>query len=149
VPTDSAAYPAGVDFTIQVTTSSGQTATQTVHLTVQGSAPTATGIAGPGTLPEGSTGMYSLAGVGDASPIAAASLHFSFALLASGLTADYNSASTINGFAFTPANDGPYTIFARVIDKNGLFSDYQMPVTVTGVAPSAAITTAPASAFEG
>jgi Ca2+-binding RTX toxin-like protein len=151
VPGNSSAYPDGATFKIQATTSGEQarSVVQTVHIAVAAVAPTAVGIDGPATFVEGSSGTYSLVGASHPSPAKAATLRYSFALSAGALATNYASASTDDSFDFSPADDGAYTIFARVIDQDGRFTDYHLDVVVKGAAPTASITSAPTQGVEG
>src|SRR5207244_349422 len=69
-----------------------------------------------------------------------AGLHYSFALSAGGLATSYASAGSTNSAAF-PFPDGPITatIYSRIFDKDGGYSDYHTPVTVNNVAPTAGL----------
>jgi Ca2+-binding RTX toxin-like protein len=110
-------------------------------LVVSNAAPRATGVNGPSQLDEGQTGTYSLAGVSDPSGVDAGSLRYSFALSAAGLAADYAAAGGTNAFSYTPADNTPFTVYARVYDKDGGVSDvYTLSVSVANVPPTAGVT---------
>jgi hypothetical protein len=119
---------------------------QTV-ITVNNVAPTAT-ISGPATINEGSSATVSLTSPADASTVDVTSLRYSFALSSSALVTDYANASSANDNTFGFADNGSYTIYARVIDKDGGWSDYQTVITVNNVAPTATIS-GPATINEG
>jgi len=110
-------------------------------LVVSNAAPWATGVTGPSLLDEGQTGTYSLAGVSDPSGMDAGSLRYSFALSAAGLAPDYAAASGTNAFSYTPADNTPLTVYARVYDKDGGVSDvYSLNASVANVPPTAGVT---------
>jgi PKD repeat protein len=127
--------------TLTVNDGHGGTGTDTMTVTVNNVAPIATGVSGPTLLNEGSTGTYSLTGVTDPSPVDAGSLRYSFAMAAGGLAGSYSAASTTNSFANLFTDNGSYTVYARVYDKDGGISPtYPLAVTVNNVAPAVSAT---------
>src|SRR5262249_34422692 len=72
----------------------------------------------------------------------AAGFHYSFALSSAGLASTYAAAGTANSASFA-FDDGPadQTIYARIFDKDGGYTDYQTAVHVNNVAPSAVVLT--------
>ena len=134
-PTDDGPYTVTASAT-EETPDAAVSAGNAPTLTVANVAPTATGVTGPTTLTEGATGTYSLAGPTDVSAAdRAAGLHYSFALTSAGLATSYLAAGN-NSFGYAFPDDGSYTVYARVFDKDGGFTDRLVPVTVTGVAPT-------------
>jgi hypothetical protein len=61
-----------------------------------------------------------------------AGFHYSFALTAGGLAANYAAAGTSTSQAFTFATGGSFTVFGRIFDKDNGFTDYTTSVTVVG-----------------
>jgi PKD repeat protein len=99
-------------------------------------APTADGLSDNGPINEGGTATVSLTNPSDPSPVDAGSLHYSFALTVGGLASDYASASATNSADFTFADNGSYTVFGRVYDKDGAISStFQTTVVVNNAAP--------------
>ena len=104
------------------------------------SAPSATGLSGPTTLNEGQSGTYSLTGVSDPSSVDAASLRYSFALSPAGLATSYATAGTSNSFTPNFADNGSYTVYGKVFDKDGGATTVTLNVTVNNVDPSNLVT---------
>ncbi len=59
--------------------------------------------------------------------------HYSYALTQAGLAGDYGSAVTASTAPFTFANDGAYTIYGRILDKDNGFTDYQTVAVIRNV----------------
>ena len=112
---DSGTYTA----TLTVDDGHGGVAADTVLVTVGNLAPSAIGLSGPTNTPEGTSVNYTLDTPTDPSPVDAGSLRYSFALSEAGLAAGYNSASTTNSFASPFPDNGSFTVYARVYDKDG------------------------------
>ena len=109
-----------------------------VTLTVSNAAPTAAGITLVGAANEGSPVAFSLVSPNDNSfDDLAIGLRFSFALTQSGLISSYAASSPTNNGSLNFGDDGLYTVWGRVIDQDGGFSDYSTTVTVLNVAPTA------------
>ena len=107
-------------------------------VTVADVAPTALAVGGPTAVGEGATAAFTLTGVYDPSPADTAGLRYSFALTPGGLAATYAAAGPASQ-PLTFGDDGPaYTVYGRVFDPDGGYSDYSAPVAVTNVAPTAA-----------
>jgi hypothetical protein len=64
---------------------------------------------------------------------AAAGFHYSYALTAGSLAASYSAAADPATRQFTFGDDGTYTVFGRIFDKDNGYTDYQTTVTVTPV----------------
>src|SRR5439155_8485941 len=91
---------------------------------------------------------YSLAGASDPSTVDAASLHYSFALTTAGLAANYAAAGAANGFAPTFADNGTYTVYAQVYDKDGAVGGpYSFTETVNNSPPTITLGTQPTGTF--
>ncbi|MEI7462506.1 MAG: hypothetical protein WCK15_24165, partial [Pirellula sp.] len=100
-------------------------------------APTAT-IGNNGPMNEGSPATVSLTIANDVSAAdLAAGLHYSFATTTAGLAASYAAASASGTASFAFTDNGTYTVFGRVIDKDGGFTDYSNVIVVNNVAPTA------------
>lgn len=69
----------------------------------------------------------------------AAGFRYSFALSAAGLADSYAAADTSAMADFTFDDNGAYTVFGRVFDDDGGFSDYSTEIVVQNVAPTAAV----------
>jgi hypothetical protein len=108
-------------------------------ITVNNVAPTAT-IGNSGPVNEGSPVMVSLSNPSDPSSVdAAAGFHYSYATSVAGLAATYAGATDGTSKAFTFPDNGTPTVYARIFDKNGGFTDYSTAITVNNVAPTATI----------
>lgn len=139
-----------ITFIVRATDTDGLFAEQSIPVVVLNANPTTTGLAGPTSLVEGSTGTFTLINPSDSSPADAAALRYSYALTAVGFAADYASASGTNSFTYGLNDEGNFTVYARGYDKDGGISVTQtLAVTVSGAAPTAAITSAPSSGLEG
>ncbi len=104
-------------------------------------------ISTPAPINEGSSATITLTGA-DASSVDATTLKYSLALSAQGLAADYTTAASSNSVAFSFADNGTYTVYGRVFDKDGGTNTYSTTVVVNNVAPTAIIST-PAPINEG
>ncbi|MGA2060932.1 MAG: PKD domain-containing protein, partial [Thermoguttaceae bacterium] len=86
---------------------------------------------------EGSPATVSFSGASDPSNTdTAAGFHYSFATSASALAGDYASAGAADAAQFTFDDNGTYTVYGRIIDKDGGYTDYQTVVVVNEVAPT-------------
>src|SRR5262249_42715703 len=110
--------------------------------------PTATGVTGPTSLVEGSTGTFSLANVTDA-PGDLPTLHYSFATTPGGLAASYVAAGVLNSFNFTPVDNGSFTIYGMVFDKDGGSNTYQIACSASNAAPTVTGMSGPTSLTTG
>jgi uncharacterized delta-60 repeat protein len=69
----------------------------------------------------------------------AAGFHYSFATTPDGLASDYASASDAGNASFSFTEEGTYTIWGRVFDKDNGFQTYSTAVTVNEPAPIAGV----------
>ena len=67
------------------------------------------------------------------------SFQLTFALAAANLAGTYAAAGSASSASFTFDDNGSYTVYGRILDKDGGFTDYQTTVTVTNVPPTAGI----------
>src|SRR5204863_107739 len=81
------------------------------------------------------------------SPVDAASLHYSFATSLGGLAPTYGTAGTAASVALNFADNGSYTVYGRIFDKDGGSNDYSQNITVVNVPPTATLNV-PATAYE-
>jgi large repetitive protein len=128
--------------TVVVSSAGGSRAVIPATVNVLNVAPTAQ-ITNTGPVFENSPVTVSLINAFDPSPAdTAAGLRYSFSLTQSGLASSYLAAGLSNSAQFT-FPDGPsgQNVWARVIDKDGGFTDYVTTVIVTNVAPTATIST--------
>jgi RHS repeat-associated protein len=91
-------------------------------------------------ISEGSPATF-IIGAGDASPVDSQSLHYSISQTQAGLAANYAAAGTSNSATFTYTDNGTYTLYGRVFDKDGGFADLTLSVPVGNVAPTATFVT--------
>jgi len=125
--------------TVTATDANLAVSTMTFTLTVENVAPTAT-IGNSSPVNEGSPVTVSLTDVFDAcSADTAADLHYSFATSVAELATTYAEAVDGANRSFTFEDNGTPTVYARIFDKDGGFTDYQTVVTVNNVAPTAVI----------
>jgi hypothetical protein len=117
--------------------SAGSYTDYSTHVTVNDVAPTAT-FNNNGPINAASSAIVSFSNAMDPSTAdMAASFHYSFALNEASLTADYASSGSASSASFSFDASGTYTVWGRIIDKNGGYTDYSTPVTVNDVAPTA------------
>ncbi|MFO0802261.1 MAG: PKD domain-containing protein [Gemmataceae bacterium] len=134
---DSGTYTIGVT----VTDIDGATIGYTASYVVANVAPTAV-IANNGPVNENSPVTVTLSDPRDPSPAdVTAGFRYSFSLTSGGLATSYLGASPSNSAQFV-LPDGLVppvgtTIFGRIFDKDGGFTDYTTSVTVLNVAPTA------------
>jgi hypothetical protein len=119
-------------------------------LTINNTPPSGT-LGNNGPVREGSSTTVSFSNASDPSSAdAAAGFHYSFALSPSGLAGTYAAAGTASSASFTFADNGSYTVYGRISDKDNGYSDYQTTVAVTNVAPAnVALTLSAVSINEG
>ncbi len=136
--------------TISVNDGRGGISTTTFPLVVNNVAPTAT-ISNNGPVNEGSPVTVTLSGGTDVSSAdRTAGLKYFFSTAQSDRDLDtYASAGSTNSQNFTFNDNGTYTVYARILDKDGGFTDYSTVVTVNNVNPVATINGAPATSPEG
>jgi SdrD B-like domain/FG-GAP-like repeat/Right handed beta helix region len=102
----------------------------TTTITINNVAPTAT-LVGGGQVPAGSTRTFSFVNAHDPSAVDLATLHYSFALSPAGLATTYAAARAVPSASFQFTQVGTFTVFARVFDKDGGFTDQSTQVQVT------------------
>ena len=108
-------------------------------IVVENVAPTAT-ISPTVTIPEGSSTIVSLTGAADVSNAETSSLRFYFSLNAAARNASNYATSTSTNYQDMQFGDnGTFVVYARVLDKDGGFTDYQATVNVVNVAPTPTI----------
>ncbi len=111
----------------------------TTVVQVNNVAPTAT-LGNNGPINEGSSAVVSFSGASDpSSDDTAAGFHYSFALTSAGLATSYAGASSSTSASFTFSDNGSYTVYGRIFDKDGGSSDYTTVVQVNNVAPTATL----------
>ncbi len=90
-----------------------------------------------GPVNEGSPVTVSFGSPHDPSPVdTAAGFHYAFALESAQLPTLYTEAATVSTAQFTFADNGTYTVYGRVFDKDNGHTDYHTTVTVNNLAPS-------------
>ena len=136
-------------FMVRATDAYGASATRTMNVLVDNAAPTTTGVSGPAGVPEGTTATFSLADPSDVAADVAAGLRYTFSL-APITGGSYATAGTLNSFT-SPAADGPgtFTVYGRVWDQDGGYTDKPLVVGVTNTAPTATELAGPAVIGEG
>ncbi len=108
-------------------------------IVVQNVAPTAT-INPSETITEGSSAIVSLTGALDVSNAETASLRYFFSMNAAVRNSATYATSSAANYVELPFNDnGLFVVYARVVDKDGGYSDFQTAVNVTNVAPTPTI----------
>lgn len=124
-------------FRLAVSDDSGNTTYRDVVVDVVNVAPTASGLSGNATLDEGGTLSVRLDGATDASPVdLAAGLTFAFDFDGDGVF-ELLGASPTASHVYT--DNGSHVVRARVSDKDGGQSDYEMNVVVRNLAPTATL----------
>jgi hypothetical protein len=117
----------------------------TTVVTVRNVAPTAS-LANNGPVDEGSAATISFSGASDPSgPDTAAGFHYAFACNGGSLsTATYSGSGTTASkqCTFTDDTGQPFTVRARIIDKDGGYSEYTTAVSVNNVPPDITSVTA-------
>src|SRR6185312_10840033 len=105
-------------------------------VTIDNVAPTAM-LANNGPIDEGSAATVSFSSPFDPSSAdTAAGFHYSFATSHAALAADYASAGAASSAPITFNDNGSYTVYGRIFDKDGGYTDYTTVVTVNNVAPT-------------
>ena len=123
--------------------------TYTTTVMVNNLAPTAS-ISNNGPVNEGNPVTVSLSGGTDVSSAdITAGFRYSFATNASDLAGTYGAAGASTSAPFTFADNGSYTVYGRIFDKDGGYSDYATTVTVNNVAPSLGVIGGPSSGVPG
>src|SRR5262249_22813510 len=128
--------------TVRVTDKDGAMGTATFGVTVDNVAPTAT-LGNGGAVNENSTGTVSFSNAHDPSVPDQMALHYAYDFNNDGVF-EVGSGAYIGSDGTTSVTvpaaylaDGPATrtVHARVIDKDGGFTDYTTAITVNNVAP--------------
>jgi DNA/RNA endonuclease G (NUC1) len=119
------------DVTLMVTDVYGWQRTLTKQVVIANVNPTAT-FAPPATGVEGSVFSLSLTGANDVSSVDLSSLTYAF-----DCGSGYSTPQTFATFNCTPPDNGTYTVRARVIDKDGGFTEYTGSLTASNANPSA------------
>jgi len=136
---------------LQVTDADGATGTAAQKtITVTNVAPTAS-LANNGPINEGSNATITFSGQSDPSPVdTTAGFHYAYACDGTLAVPSYASASTL-ATASCHYDDGPstHTVTGAIIDKDNGYTTYTTTVQVNNVAPTPAISGAPASSPEG
>ena len=141
--------PVGAGVIITATDSGGLTATTSFTLTVTNAAPTAT-LSNDGPVNESSQATVNFSNPSDPSSTdTTAGFRYSFALSAADLATNYAAAGTATAANFAFADNGSYTVFGRIFDKDGGFTDAATTVVVNNVAPTITTFTVPGSGTEG
>lgn len=106
------------------------------ELTVNNVAPTGD-LSNDGPIDEGSSAIASFDNIFDPSSADSASLHFFFSLVqADRDAAAYGDGGTDSFQSFFFADNGTYTVYARIIDKDDGYNDYQTDIEVNNVDPT-------------
>jgi PKD repeat protein len=114
-------------------------------ITVRNVAPTAA-ISNNGPVGEGNPVNVVLSGASDASAADAVALRYVFSSSAATRdAATFATGSAADAQSFTFNDNGVYTVYARILDKDGGYSDYQTDVTVSDVAPTVGSISTPAA----
>ncbi len=108
-------------------------------------------LANNGPVNEGSPVTLTFSNQFDPSSVDTADgFHYDYASTESALTSSYASASTSASGQLTLNTFGPHTVWGRILDKDGGYTDYSTTVSVINVAPSnVTISGMPATAPEG
>src|SRR5204862_128781 len=135
--------------TITANDGDGGITTVTFALVVNNVAPTAT-IGNTGPINEGGTATVSLSSPFDPSSVDSTSLHYFFSDDAAARNAStYGGSGTAASQNFTFGDDGSFIVYARIIDKDGGFTDYQTTVVVSNVATLLTVDAASVTVNEG
>ena len=118
-------------------------------VTVRNVAPTAT-LSNDGPVPEGSPANVRFTDAFDpAVQDRDSGFHYSFATDPADLPTTYAAAGTAASRPFTFPDNGTYTVWGRIFDKDSGYRDYTTQVVVQNVAPTPTLAGAPASSPEG
>src|SRR5918911_1321556 len=122
--------------TVKVTDKDGASGSAQFGVSVANVAPTAD-LTNDGPVDEGSPATISFSNQHDASSAdTAAGFHYAFACDNGSLAAaTYGGSGTSDSTQCTFADDGTYPVRARIIDKDGGYSEYTTNVVVTNVPP--------------
>lgn len=121
--------------TVSVQDNDAAVGSDSLTVTVNNVAPTAT-IDQNNPVDEGSPVTVSLVNPSDPSTVdTAAGFHYSFALTPATLASTYADAGTDTSKSFIFDDNATYSVYARICDKDGGYTDYQTSVMVNNVAP--------------
>src|SRR5205823_3837846 len=126
--------------TVKVTDKDAGSGQATFTVNVANANPTAT-LSNNGPVNEGSPATISFSGQSDPSSVdTAAGFHYAYACDNSSLAAaTYAGSGTSASTTCTFNDNGSFTVRARIIDKDGGFTEYQTTVTVNNVSPTATL----------
>jgi hypothetical protein len=123
--------PAGRVIHARVIDKDGGYTDYTTTIAVNNVAPTAT-FPSSATLAEGTSTSLAFTNPADPSSAdTAAGFHYSFALSSAQLATTYAGAGTSPSYTFAATEEGNYTVYGRIIDKDGGYTTYSTAVTVT------------------
>src|SRR3989442_477967 len=132
----------GYTVTVKVTDKDGGTDSKTFKVTVANVAPTDT-LSNNGPVNEGSPATISFsASLDPSSADTTAGFHYAFDCAGGPLSATYAGSGASASTSCSFADNGSYPVRARILDKDGGFTDYTTTVSVNNVAPTV---TAPAN----
>src|SRR5262249_55350444 len=132
-PNDNGTYT--VTFT--VTDSDNGVGSDTVVVTVNNLPPTAS-FSNTGPVDEGSTVSVRFSNSTDPSSVDAGSLHYFFSTIQAerdSATYESSGASAVTDFTFV--DNGTYTVYGRILDKDDGYTDYETAVVINTMAPTA------------
>lgn len=143
-PDDNGSY----DVTLTVTDAQGASTTAATTLAVANVNPTAT-FASDGPVTYGSPATVRFSNAADPSTAdGAAGFHYAFTLDPTTLSSNYASCGSNPTAAFTlPA--GTYTVFGRILDKDGGYTDYQTTLTVSKASTATALSLSASTPLAG
>ncbi|HVX59780.1 MAG TPA: Ig-like domain-containing protein [Pirellulales bacterium] len=125
--------------TVTVADSNNGTGSGSFLVTVNNVAPTAA-LSNSGPINEGGSATISFSSAADPSNAdTTAGFHYSFTLDSGSLATSYSAAGTASSTTLPFADSGSYTVYGRIFDKDGGYSDYSTEVTVNNVAPTATL----------
>src|SRR5439155_26838 len=129
----------GYTVTVKVTDKDGAFDSKTFKVTVSNVAPTAT-LSNNGPVNEGSPATISFSAPSDPSSAdTSAGFHYAFDCAGGALSAAYATAGMSASTMCTYPDNGSYPVRARILDKDGGYTDYSTVVTVLNVAPTATL----------
>lgn len=126
---------------VRVMDRDGLSVDYTTSISISNVAPTGT-ISNNGPINEGSAATVSITGAADVSSVdVAAGLRYLFSTSQDNwpTTNPYATASSSNSANFTFTENGSYTVYGRVYDKDNGYSEYSTVVLVNNVAPTVSI----------
>ncbi|TAK33847.1 MAG: hypothetical protein EPO21_11525 [Chloroflexota bacterium] len=135
--------------TVKVTDKDGAPGAASFHVTVSNVAPTGT-LSNNGPINEGSAATVGFTNQTDPSSVdLTAGLHYAFTCDGGSLAAATYASSNTSASTICPAVDNPgYTVRARIIDKDGGFSEYTGTVVVNNVRPTIGVISGPVAPLQ-